>query len=288
VTGSGQPSEGQPQEGWYADPDGESERLRYWDGERWTDRYSQRGSSQYWADGPQGAVLPLGTLVRVAIAGLVFAALAQAMSIVADLNRISLDQSFLDGGAINPSDIQHADDLDKIATIAGYAGLVVGAACFIPWFNRAYGNLTRLGFRKLRYAPGWAVGGWFIPIVNLFRPKQIANDIYRASTPGLDTSTEFWKTQPISGLLSWWWGLYIASGLLAGIGASTASTDDTNFTTALEATRAVREEKSGLVLTSIASGVGIVAAILAIKLVTDLTQRQEEAARARELEQATL
>jgi hypothetical protein len=277
-----------PQAGWYADPDGESGRLRYWDGERWTDRYSQQGSTHYWADGPQGAVLPLGTLVRVAIGGLVFAALAQVMSIVADLNRISLDQSFLDGGVIAPSDVQHADDLDKIATICTYAGLVVGAVCFIPWFNRAYGNLARLGFRKLRYAPGWAIGGWFIPIVNLFRPKQIANDIYRGSTPGLDTQSEFWKSQPLSGLLSWWWGLYIASGVLAGAGASAASTDDSQFTTAFEATRAVRDEKGGLVLTSIASGVAIVAAILAIKLVTDLTRRQEEAVRARELEQATV
>ena len=37
--------------------------------------------------------------------------------------------------------------------------------------------------RHLRYGTGWAIGAWFIPIFNLFRPKQIANDIDRASAP---------------------------------------------------------------------------------------------------------
>jgi len=277
-----------PESGWYADPDGDPERLRYWDGERWTDQYTRPRSKHHWVDGPQGPALPLEALLRLAIVGLVFAALAQALHLVADLNRISLDQTFLDGGVISQDDLQHADDLDHAALIGRWAGIVVGAVCFIPWFHRAYSNLTRLGFRELRYSPGWAIGAWFIPIVNLFRPKQIANDIYRGSTPGLDTGSQFWDSQPVSVLLSWWWGVYLASGFLAGAGASAADTDTTRVTSAFEATQVVRDEKDGLVLMSIASVVAIIAAILAIYVVINLTRRQEEAARLAERATATV
>jgi hypothetical protein len=272
-----------PQAGWYADPDGDSERLRFWDGQRWTDQYRTTGT-EYLVKGALGPPLPLDAMRNWAVAGLVLIALADAFSIVANLSRISLDQTFLDGGLITVDDVNRADSLDTAAGIALLAGYIVAAATFITWFRRAYGNVARLGFRKLRYGPGWAIGGWFVPILNIWRPKQIANDIYRASTPGLPPATKFWETQPVSTLLGWWWGLYLVSGL-GGRFAFSVHSD--NFQ-AQSAVQAIRDEKDALVFACIATAVSIAGAIVAIKLVLDLTERQREAVRARELEQATV
>ena len=38
----------------------------------------------------------------------------------------------------------------------------------------------------LRYGNGWAIGAWFVPILSLVRPKQMANEIWRGSERGVD------------------------------------------------------------------------------------------------------
>jgi hypothetical protein len=79
------------------------------------------------------------------------------------------------------------DDLDttdfREGLIAGLTLLatIVTIVFFIRWFRRAYLNLPALGAASLRFKSWWTIGGWFIPIANLFRPKEIANDIWRAS-----------------------------------------------------------------------------------------------------------
>ncbi|MDQ3720152.1 MAG: DUF4328 domain-containing protein [Actinomycetota bacterium] len=75
----------------------------------------------------------------------------------------------------------HQAVVGGIQAIVGLALIVV----FLMWFFRAYRNLPRLGVRTLRHKPGWAVGGWLVPILNLWRPKEIANDIWRGSDPHL-------------------------------------------------------------------------------------------------------
>ena len=109
--------------------------------------------------------------------------------------------------------------ISNFSLLVGY--LVIGPLTFIPWFHRAYSNLPRLGFRELRYAPGWAIGSWFVPILNLWRPKQIANDIYRGSDPAQAPGSNFWK-EPITPLLGWWWGLFIGGRFVEQLGVTMA------------------------------------------------------------------
>ena len=86
-------------------------------------------------------------------------------------------------------DLVTQDDLDTTDLREGLiAGLtliatVVTIVLFIRWFRRAYRNLPALGAEPLRFKSWWTIGGWFIPIANLFRPKEMANDIWRASDP---------------------------------------------------------------------------------------------------------
>jgi len=88
------------------------------------------------------------------------------------------------------SDLITQDDLDRTDLREGLVALLTFIAYlsaivfFISWFRRAYRNLPVLGATGLRYRSGWTIGSWFIPIVGLILPKQIANDIWRArATP---------------------------------------------------------------------------------------------------------
>ncbi|GIF62464.1 hypothetical protein Ais01nite_04990 [Asanoa ishikariensis] len=57
--------------------------------------------------------------------------------------------------------------------------LVAGAA-FIAWLYQASRTAQRLAGAST-WAPGWAVGGWFIPIANLAIPYLVVRDLHRAS-----------------------------------------------------------------------------------------------------------
>ena len=84
----------------------------------------------------------------------------------------------------------------------GLGALVLTAIVFLVFFHRAYSNLATLGAAERRYTPGWAVGSWFIPILSLFRPKQIANDIWRGS-----------DGSPVPAVFHWWWALWLVGGI---------------------------------------------------------------------------
>lgn len=52
----------------------------------------------------------------------------------------------------------------------------VVTALFLMWFHRSAYNLAVLG-RDMSFTPGRALGGWFIPVVNLFAPLQIFQEL---------------------------------------------------------------------------------------------------------------
>ncbi len=93
---------------------------------------------------------------------------------------------------------------------------LVSAAAFIvflTWFFRMYKNLYLLGREHMRCTPGWAVGYWFIPFLNLIRPIQCVYDIWRAGAL---------EGEPPVGyaLFGWWWAAWIGSSVLAQVAAT--------------------------------------------------------------------
>jgi hypothetical protein len=112
------------------------------------------------------------------------------------------------------------------------AWFVVSAALWLAWFRRAYLNLPALGARRLRFRPWWAVGAWLLPVFSLFRPKQVLNDIWRASDPDgfggpqagapvqrapQPDQAAAWRGRPAAELLGWWWLAFVASVLVRSI-----------------------------------------------------------------------
>src|SRR5688572_9717366 len=70
--------------------------------------------------------------------------------------------------------------------VVEFLGFVAAIVVFLVWMRRSYINLKALGVRGLEYSPGWAVGCWFIPFVNLVRPYTIMKEIWTRSDPDLE------------------------------------------------------------------------------------------------------
>ena len=151
--------------------------------------------------------------------------------------------------------------------IAGGLNIAV-VVLFMIWLYRAYRNLRPLGVARPRFGTGWAIGAWFIPIFNYIRPKQIANDVWRASDPEAPPDQgDSWRGGPIPSVYAAWWGAWMATAVI-GVTAGVIV--------------AVQQEGSvgSELLYYLAYLVTIAAALLARSAVRQTTDRQEARARA--------
>jgi hypothetical protein len=88
------------------------------------------------------------------------------------------------------------------------------AVAFIAWLHRCRVNVRAFGCRRFRYSRIWAIIGFFVPILNFFRPYQVVSEVWRASDPrGIETPVA-WFTMPVSRYVLAWWVTLLASAFL--------------------------------------------------------------------------
>ena len=98
--------------------------------------------------------------------------------------------------------------------VAAFASFVVTIACAIivgMWIYRASANAHTMS-DEMTISPGWAVGWYFIPIMNLFKPFQAMKEAWMASH-----YRDNWHGEPTPGLIGWWWALWLATSILGNI-----------------------------------------------------------------------
>lgn len=106
------------------------------------------------------------------------------------------------------------DSIAMVALVEIFASVVMAGAV-IYFFFSSYRNIERFGAKDLRYSASQTIWTWFVPILNLFRPKQIANDIWRAST-SLDPATPgAWREAPVTFAMGAWWTFWIIGGVIS-------------------------------------------------------------------------
>ena len=155
--------------------------------------------------------------------------------------------------------------LDGTVSLFGLIVLIITIVVFLFWQYRAFKNLPALGVPRPDVSPGWVVGSWFVPFLNLFRPYEIMKYIRAKSDPetvkigfgDYETGHNF--------TLKAWWGFWLACIIVARFSNrmyGRAETLDGHVTADL--------------IGIFSSGLTIVAACLAIAVVRDITSRQEE------------
>ena len=141
---------------------------------------------------------------------------------------------------------------------------LVGAGCvisFLVWFSRSYRNLRALGAEGLEYSPGVAVGWWFVPVVNCWKPFRVALEIWRASDPtAIKNDLASRAGMPTPALLAIWWMGWLTALVLDNL---VAAPDRVTY--------------QGEIVTLpmiVASGFDILAAALAMAVILEIDRRQ--------------
>ena len=141
------------------------------------------------------------------------------------------------------------------------AALVGTGIVWLVWLRRAYRNLALVGSKRSRFTTGQAVGYWFIPLVNVVRGYQVMKDLWLRSDSRNDR--DGYDDLPAPVLLRGWWGMSLAWAVLEPV-----------FTRLARDARTA-EQLSDATHVGIAVGaVGIVATVLAIRVVREIDRRQ--------------
>jgi hypothetical protein len=149
----------------------------------------------------------------------------------------------------------------RLSGVSQALAFSVTAVWWLMWFHRAYGNLRLMGTKEADHSPGWAVGYWFVPVMNLFRPHQLTKELWLRSKT-LNTL----ESLPPVPIITLWWYLYVLSGLLGS----------TQFRWSLRA-HDISAFQELTILSIVNDGVGIVAAALAVAIVTRIDAFQRDA-----------
>jgi serine/threonine-protein kinase len=158
------------------------------------------------------------------------------------------------------------------------AWFLVTAGLWLAWFRRAYLNLPAVGARRLRFRPWWAVGAWLLPVFSLFRPKQLLNDIWRASDPGLPPDqAATWRGRPVAELLGWWWLAFVVSVLVRSITTDTVHAAADFMLLGLLPERFDRFQPSAG-MQVLADLLTVLCGLLALRVVRRVSARQQERA----------
>jgi hypothetical protein len=139
------------------------------------------------------------------------------------------------------------------------------AVAFCTWFYQAHENLRRLGARGLSYTSGWAAGAFFVPILNLFRPYQIAQEVWKASDPAAPPGDRYgWRRRPGSVLIGGWWACWLLGNIVAAFSRLGR----------VGAPRDLRGLQWAVLVAILSHALAAVAAVLALFMVRDIRQRQ--------------
>lgn len=140
---------------------------------------------------------------------------------------------------------------------------IICGIMFLLWFKRAYHNLHQVN-STLKYKEKWAIWGWFIPIINLWRPYQIMKEIYiHATTQEKKNNASDEEEIITTPIIDAWWLLWIASGIFSQIINRLPKED-------------ISQLESLYILSILAFSILIIDAVLLIKIIKKCLLKEQE------------
>lgn len=179
---------------WYPDP-ADPERLRYWDGARWTDHTAVR-------IGPGDIYKTARIAAGISVIGAAGVAVLQVVA-AAEVGP-SYDR-YEDAASRGEDPFLVWTTYDTASVLLAGLLLAAGiATCVWSAVVRRNAEVLRPMAAHKR-GRAWAWAGWICPVVNLWFPYQVVRDVERATGAGGRRT-------------AWWWVTWIVFALTFGLG----------------------------------------------------------------------
>jgi hypothetical protein len=216
-----------------------------------------RVSVDRWFSSEHGIGLAASSLTAVV-------AFHSVLLVVADWRSYRAAKAYADGSIRDPEDVDRAE----FAVLVLWAGFPMTAGLtlvlFVVWLWRVRSNAELFCEAEHRHARGWVAGAWLCPIVNLWYPRQIVDDVIAASDRRTPPQAQRLGTVGTRLVRAWWLALVVAMALQLAAGRGLAG----------------RLSVDGRLLTAVVSTLAAVctcaAAALAVQVI-DLVNRMQTA-----------
>jgi len=172
-------------------------------------------------------------------------------------------------------DTKAVNDANALAASMIILSGLVALAIFVLlviWLYRAAKNNEALGRMNPRLGPGWAIGGWLIPIANLVIPFIIMDDVWRGADPSVPRGDPSWRRSSTLAAIWAWLVTAVIFTIPSGIASSGGDVR------ADEPDKVRRDDD----LRIVGAFGAIVAAVFAIIVTRRIAARQEECLRAQQ------
>ena len=161
--------------------------------------------------------------------------------------------------------LQDYEDLDDaLSGVRALASLLVLAIVIllIIWLFQLTRSVGRHGVPQRRWSPGWAVGGWFIPLANFVIPWLIFREGEKISVAAASGRTSEWAQAPVRLTSNLWWIAVIVGEVLLLVGGGMYSDDTSDLD----------EVRTGLTLITIGALLLVVGYALLIPVIRRITR----------------
>jgi hypothetical protein len=207
---------------------------------------------------------PISALTNWVQLAFIISAIIAVASIISEFMQADLLIGALHGRYVSMAQAIANDDREAIIGWINLGIYIVTAIIFLIWVYRANKNLHAFKSPVLRFSPGWAVGWWFIPFANLFRPYQITAEISKASNPELDPSLNVVLHLPAPAIVGWWWALFLIGNIVTSIAGELMS--GANY---------IQDALNSTYTYVVADNINIIGLIVAILMVRKISQSQD-------------
>ncbi|MEU8382765.1 DUF4328 domain-containing protein [Streptosporangium sp. NPDC048865] len=111
--------------------------------------------------------------------------LVDLLSLVGTVERVSLLSRVVDAPyTVDAGALEANVEWYAFFDLTRFCAYVLTGITFLIWLTKARSNAETLTAIEHRRDSRWVVLGWVVPVVNLWFPKQIVDDIWATSRPG--------------------------------------------------------------------------------------------------------
>jgi Domain of unknown function (DUF4328)/zinc-ribbon domain len=153
-------------------------------------------------------------LAKFLIVLISFGIIVSLVSISFELMQIQLIEELINGADITQEQLAASDSRKELIVFSEIALNLITSFVFLRWVYVSATNAQSFSDRMMTHSPGWCVGWFFIPFLNLVRPFQAMTEIWQVSEvqPG-----ERWRDAPTPPILGFWWALWILGAILVQV-----------------------------------------------------------------------
>jgi hypothetical protein len=169
------------------------------------------------------------------------------------------------------ADLGVLDLLDLLFALLQFAVIIATIVVFCMWLYRAAQNLTALGNPRqaIAHSPGWAVGSFFVPFINLVVPYRATKEVWARSDPEVTNANYVAPHEPSApAYMKVWWAFWLISIFVNNTAGRLYLRADTPG-----------EMQTAMWFDLFGELLDIPAAVFAILVVRGIDRRQEERAR---------